>query len=243
MSCPDGSVCFNQDRFTITIVFIIGLLMFIYIRNSANISKYLTIKKVQKEYKKQIGKLEANIGELKHKLQNLDSDDGKAYKEAKKEIIEDISRKEKEREIYFRRLGDPVEEPRRTYPFTKDIYDNVQRYQPKVGVNIPTRGLASDYQPIGILTNVDSKKNPNILQLFGRAMYPGSYRWQYYTNSDNFQTVKVQVVHKGRECMSDIGCDELFTGDLVKVPSYDTHFRAELYRLDSPAYIPRLGVY
>jgi len=243
MSCPSGNVCFRQDRFTITIVFIIGVLMYIYINNSANISRYLTLKRVQKKYKKHISTLEANIGELKSKLVNLDSDDDKAYKEAKKEIIEDISRKEKEREVYFRRLGDPMEEPRRSYPFTTDIYNNVQRYQAKIGVNIPTRGVASDYQPVGILTNIDTKKNPNILQLFGRAMYPGSYRWQYYTNSDNFQTVKVQVIHKGRECMSDIGCDELYTGDLVRIPSYDSQFRVEMYRLDSPAYIPRLGVY
>ena len=51
------------------------------------------------------------------------------------------------------------------------------------------------------------------------------------------------ILYKGRECMSDIGCDELYTGDLVRIPSYDSQFRVEMYRLDSPAYIPRLGVY
>jgi hypothetical protein len=133
-----------------------------------------------------------------------------------------------------------MEEPRRTYPFTKDIYDNVQEYQAKTATNIPTRGLSSDFQPIGILTNIDTKKTPNILQLYGRAIYPASYRWQYYTNSDNFQSVKVQVVHKGRECMNDNGCEELYTGDVVRIPAYDMQFRVELYRLDKPAYIPHL---
>ena len=170
----------------------------------------------------------------------LNTEDGKDFRRAKKEITADIVRKEKEREIYFRRLGDPTEEPRRTYPFTKDIYDNVQEYAAKTGVNIPTRGLATDFQPIGILTNTETTKSPNILQLYGRAIWPGSYKWQYYTNSDNFQSVKVQVIHKGRECMNDLGCEEIYTGDIVKIPSYGMNFRAELYRLDSPAYIPRI---
>ena len=239
MDCPAGNVCFRQDRFAISTVIIISVLLFIYIKNSDRISQHLALRKIQKKSTKQIISLEKNIAELKNKLEMLNTEDGKEYRQAKKEITADIVRKEKEREIYFRRLGDPTEEPRRTYPFTKDIYDNVQEYTAKTGVNIPTRGLATDFQPIGILTNTDTTKSPNILQLYGRAIWPGSYKWQYYTNSDNFQSVKVQVIHKGRECMNDLGCEEIYTGDIVKIPSYGMNFRAELYRLDSPAYIPR----
>jgi TolA-binding protein len=238
MDCPAGNVCFRQDRFAISAALIISILLFIYIKNSDRISQHLALRKIQKKSTKQIITLEKNIADLKKKLDMLNTEDGKEFKQAKKEITADIVRKEKEREIYFRRLGDPTEEPRRTYPFTKDIYDNVQEYAAKTGVNIPTRGLATDFQPIGILTNTDTKQSPNILQLYGRAIWPGSYKWQYYTNSDNFQSVKVQIIHKGRECMNDLGCEELYTGDIVKIPAYNMHFRAELYRLDSPAYIP-----
>ncbi len=241
MDCPPGNVCFRQERFALGTVAIIAVLLFIYIKNSNGISRHMELKRVQGKSVKKIASLEENIEELKHKLEVLNSDGGKDYRKAKQEIVEDIARKEKERDIYFRRLGDPTEEPRRTYPFTKDIYDNVQRYQERLGVNIPTRGMATDFQPIGILTNIETHKQPNILQLYGRAIYPGSYKWQYYSNSDNFQSVKVQVIHKGRECLSDLGCEELYTGDIVRLPSYNMNFRAELYRLDSPAYIPRLG--
>ncbi len=241
MDCPPGNVCFRQERFAFGTVAIILVLLFVYIKNSKGITRHMQLKRVQEKSAKKIITLEQNIADLKKKLDMMNREDTKDFRRAKQEIVEDIARKEKERDIYFRRLGDPTEEPRRTYPFTKDIYDNVQNYQARLGVNIPTRGLATDFQPIGILTNIDTTKQPNILQLYGRAIYPGSYKWQYYSNSDNFQSVKVQVIHKGRECLSDLGCDELYTGDIVKLPSYNMNFRVELYRLDSPAYIPRLG--
>ena len=275
MDCPPGNVCFKQDRFLIGSMLAIGILLFLYIKNSNTLTQNLELtenknylqksvnelksalarfnqvytedKKEVKQFKKEkqklikdISKKEKILNKLNQTEQIMDEVDESQYNAVKKEVTKDIVRKEKEREIYFRRLGDPTEEPRMTYPFTKDIYDNVQSYQQKTATNIPTRGVSSDFQPIGILTNTDMKSSPTILQLYGRAMYPGSYRWQYYTNSDNFQSVKVQIIHKGRECMNDLGCDELYTGDSVRVPSYNKEFKVELYRLDRPAYIPQL---
>lgn len=145
-----------------------------------------------------------------------------------------------DRVISYRRLGDPVEEPRRSYPFTTDIYTRNHQQPAGATINYPTRGATLEFQPIGTLTNTKSPATPNILQLFGRAIYPGSYKWQYYTNSDNFQSVKVQLVHKGRQCMDDTGCEELSTGDTVRVPAYNMFFRVELYNIDKPTYIPQL---
>ena len=275
MDCPPGNVCFKQDRFLIGSILAIGILLFLYIRNSNTLTQNLELtenkkylqqsvmelksalgridqintdgKKEVKQFKKEkqklikdINKKEKILNKLNQTEQIMDEVDESQYNAVKKEVTKDIVRKEKEREIYFRRLGDPTEEPRRTYPFTKDIYDNVQDYQAKTATNIPTRGVSTDFQPIGILTNTDMKSTPTILQLYGRAIYPGSYKWQYYTNSDNFQSVKVQVIHKGRECMNDLGCEELYTGDSVRVPAYEKLFKVELYRLDRPAYIPQL---
>ena len=278
MDCPPGSVCFKQDRFLIGSIIAIGILLFLYIKNSNTLTQNLELienkkylsqsvnelksilagidsvytesKKDKKELKnyekkkekliKDINKKEKILSRINQTENIMDEVDESQYNAVKKEVTKDIVRKEKEREIYFRRLGDPTEEPRRTYPFTKDIYDNVQNYQSKTATNIPTRGVSTDFQPIGILTNTDMKSTPTILQLYGRAIYPGSYKWQYYTNSDNFQSVKVQVIHKGRECMNDLGCEELYTGDSVRVPAYEKQFKVELYRLDRPAYIPQL---
>ena len=271
MDCPPGNVCFKQDRFLIGSMLAIGILLFLYIKNSNTLTQNLELtenknylqksvnelksalarfnqvytedKKEVKQFKKEkqklikdINKKEKILNKLNQTEQIMDEVDESQYNAVKKEVTKDIVRKEKEREIYFRRLGDPTEEPRRTYPFTKDIYDNVQEYQAKTATNIPTRGVSTDFQPIGILTNTDMKSTPTILQLYGRAIYPGSYKWQYYTNSDNFQSVKVQVIHKGRECMNDLGCEELYTGDSVRVPAYEKQFK--VYEMDSYACSP-----
>jgi hypothetical protein len=139
----------------------------------------------------------------------------------------------------YRRIADPLEVPERTYPFTESIYNRVINYQPKMAVNIPTRGVETYFQPIGVLT---STMNPNrVLQLYGRAIYPGSNKWQYYTNTDAFQSVKVTIRHNRRDCLNELGCDQIFQGDIVEVPAYHGEtFRVELYNIDKPRYISYL---
>lgn len=212
MLCPPGNVCFKQDNFVLGIVlFVVAGAIYAYVQTN------------QQQQQQQQQRLLPPPPPSLPPIQ--------------------------QRDVSHRRLGDPVEEPRRTYPFTTSVYNNVQRYQGQNPINISTRGETRDFQPIGTLTNTNNNNNnnntaassPHILQLFGRAIYPGSYKWQYYTNSDNFQSVKVQLVHKGRQCLDDIGCEELSTGDIVRVPAYhNLLFRVELYGLDKPTYIPYL---
>jgi hypothetical protein len=226
--CPPGNVCFKQNTF------IIGVLLFVL---SGFVYAYV----------------------MSLRLQPLQPSSQQPHSSRTPKQVSDQA---SQRSMSEERLFNPVEEPRRTYPFTTDIYNNVQRQQQKIPINVSTRGDMRDFQPIGTLTNVNNghnnnhnnnhnnqnNNNPNnnnnnnndskILQLFGRAIYPGSYKWQYYTNSDNFQSVKVQLIHKGRQCLDDIGCEELNTGDIVRVPAYNMHFRVELYNIDKPMYIP-----
>lgn len=211
-SCPPGNVCFKQDNFVLSVVlFLLAGIIYAYVQSNQQ--------------------------------QQTPPPPPPPPSYTPTQVVE----QQPQRDMSHRRLGDPVEEPRRTYPFTTTVYNNVQRYQQqKQPINISTRGETRDFQPIGTLTNTTNNNNnnntttsPHILQLFGRAIYPGSYKWQYYTNSDNFQSVKVQLVHKGRQCLDDIGCEELSTGDIVRVPAYQNLlFRVELYGLDKPTYIP-----
>lgn len=218
-SCPPGNVCFKQDNFVLSVVlFLLAGIIYAYVQS--------------------------NQQQQAPPSPSPPPPPPPSYTPA--QVVE----QQPQRDLSHRRLGDPVEEPRRTYPFTTTVYNNVQRYQQqKQPINISTRGETRDFQPIGTLTNTNTTNNnnnnggtpPHILQLFGRAIYPGSYKWQYYTNSDNFQSVKVQLVHKGRQCLDDIGCEELSTGDVVRVPAYQNLlFRVELYGLDKPTYIPYL---
>ena len=232
MECPEGNVCFRKDSFGLWVITLLIVFVFLYFKLSKRMDKNLELKQREIDYKKKIGELEEHIKNLRSEFSNAPSN------RIKKTIEKDIKRFENEKEIYYKRLADPLEVPNQTYEFTRDIYNKVQDYQPKQMVNIPTRGVPTDFQPIGILTNVDSKKNPNILQLFGRPLWIGSNKWQYYTSSDNYQSIKIQIISKKRECLSDLGCEELYIGDIVHVPSYGMDFRVDLYRLDKPTYIP-----
>lgn len=134
------------------------------------------------------------------------------------------------------RIINPLLPPERSYTNTYGI-----------PINIPSRGPFQAYQQVGILSKdeiADPDKIPgnnndsNILPLFGRPTYYGSNRWNYYTSSDKFQSVKLPINIDGRKCTEDLGCDELRDGDMVTIPSYNGRFRVEIYDFDKPRYIP-----
>lgn len=141
-----------------------------------------------------------------------------------------------EAEKNMERIINPLLPPERSYVNTYGI-----------PINIPSRGALQAYQQMGILYK-ENIENPdklpgnnnesNILLLFGRPTYSGSNRWNYYTSSDKFQTVKLPISLEGRRCTDDLGCNELRNGDMVVIPSYNGRFRVEIYDWDKPRYIP-----
>lgn len=141
-----------------------------------------------------------------------------------------------EAEKNIERIINPMLPPERSYENTYGI-----------PINIPSRGPFQSYQQIGSLSKeniIDTEKLPgnnnetNILPLFGRPTYTGSNRWNYYTSSDKFQSVKLPINIDGRKCTEDLGCNELRDGDMVSIPSYNGKFKVELYDFDKPRYIP-----
>lgn len=132
------------------------------------------------------------------------------------------------------RIINPILPPERSYENSYGI-----------PINQPSRGPTGAYQQVGFLSqtttsgDANGKNNENlILPLMGRPIYFGSRNWSYYTFSEKYQTVKLPLTHKGRKCDSDIGCDELYEGDKVKVPPYHGEFTVHLYDYDKPSYIP-----
>lgn len=141
-----------------------------------------------------------------------------------------------EAEKNIERIINPILPPERSYENTYGI-----------PINIPSRGPQQTYQQVGILYKEKVEKHgqmpgdnteTNILPLFGRPTYSGSNRWNYYTSSDKFQTVKLPITLDGRKCTDDLGCNELREGDMVVIPSYNGRFRVEIYDFDKPRYIP-----
>lgn len=105
----------------------------------------------------------------------------------------------------------------------------------RMPINIPTRGAPENYTVVGVLNDVTSKK---ILPLYGRKVYNGSPKWNYYTSTDGYNTLHLSIIHKNKDCWNEYGCDELYSDDIVHVSGYDGEFKVNMYKRTGPTYIP-----
>jgi len=104
-----------------------------------------------------------------------------------------------------------------------------------IPINIPTQGLPESFQSVGVVS-VDDK----ILPLYGRRTGRGGDRWNYYTRTDTYNPVPIPVKFQKRDCMDDVGCQEILSGEEIKVEVMNKPGRTSMYRYDGPKYIPGL---
>lgn len=111
---------------------------------------------------------------------------------------------------------------------------------PATSINHPTRGEPSEFQMLGLLTSErsDGVDEPIMLPLLGRQLYNGSQKWEYYAGSDKLHPAKISIDFNNKTCSDDTGCDEIYNGDLVYVPTYNRNFRASIYKKEIIRYIP-----
>jgi len=100
-------------------------------------------------------------------------------------------------------------------------------------INIPTQGLPESFQSVGII-NVGEQ----VLPLYGRRTTGGSDRWNYYTRTDTYNPVPIPVRFQKRDCMDDVGCQEILSGENVKIEALNKEGKTNIYRFDGPKYIP-----
>ena len=138
-------------------------------------------------------------------------------------------------------------------PLSRNYHeDPTGRIEPVVGrggipINIETRGSGGDFQQVGILSKNDIKNDgeapgnntdSNILPLYGKPTYRGSNRWLYYTETDKFNPIKIPITVNNKDCTDDQGCEELYDGGEVSIPSYNGVFKVKIYKFNKPRYIP-----
>jgi len=207
-TCPNGYICINHFQ---TIVIIIILLGIMYTINNEN-------------YKK----LFANTHNLALKENELKYKSNEILNLKQKNI--DI-----ETNNYRQHNENVISDP---------LYPPLKRGIP---INIETRESGGDYQQLGILSKGsinDDDKTPGhntdsvILPLYGKPTYRGSNKWLYYTETDKLHPVKIPVNYGGKDCTDDYGCDEIYDGSSVTIPSYNGDFTAKIYKLNKPRYIP-----
>jgi len=104
-----------------------------------------------------------------------------------------------------------------------------------IPINITTRGLPQAFQQAGII-----KTGDQILPLYGRQTAYRSDRYNYYTRTDSYNPVQLPINYQRRDCMDDIGCDELLGGESIRVSGLEKTGNVEVYKYDGPKYIPGL---
>lgn len=108
---------------------------------------------------------------------------------------------------------------------------------PGLGVfNQPTQGLPEAYQSMGVLQT----DNGQILPLYGRRTAYSSNRYNYYTRTDTNNPVPLPIHYKRRDCQDSMGCDELFSGESIKILPTGGSATATIYQMDGPLYVPGL---
>jgi hypothetical protein len=93
----------------------------------------------------------------------------------------------------------------------------------------------TSYRQVGIL---NTKEKGKILALMGRPLFVNRDKWQYYTMSDQNNSVKLPISRNGRSCTNEYGCDKLFSGDKVFVEGYNEGFRVTIYDNNVLNYLP-----
>jgi hypothetical protein len=82
-------------------------------------------------------------------------------------------------------------------------------------------------QQMGILTG-----SGETLPLYGKEVRGRRDRYHYYTTTGGENLYPIPVSHSGRDCMEDIGCQELYGNETVSVTGKTGSFAVKMYRTD-----------
>lgn len=71
------------------------------------------------------------------------------------------------------------------------------------------------------------------LPLYGKEVHGHRDRYHYYTTTSNGDSLyPVPISFNGRDCVDDIGCQELYGNESVTVTGKDGSFNTHMYRTD-----------
>lgn len=84
-------------------------------------------------------------------------------------------------------------------------------------------------QQMGVLVGPDEETLP----LYGKEVRGRRDQYHYYTTTPGDQVYPLPVTINNRDCMDDIGCQELYGNETVSVLGQTGSFQAKLYRTDN----------
>ena len=83
-------------------------------------------------------------------------------------------------------------------------------------------------QQMGILVGGEGETLP----LYGKEVRGRRDRYHYYTTTGGENLYPIPVSHDGRDCIDDIGCQELYGNESVSVTGKTGSFDVKMYRTD-----------
>lgn len=225
--CPNGYICINHfNAFGIIILLLIGF----YIFNKENYRQIYS----------KLNFLETKTFQESDNQNNNDNRNSQENHIHQNEVInhQNYEVNNIDNENIDRRLIDNSLYP----PLSRNPY-----LKKGIPINIETRESGGDFQQVGILSKTDISNNAQqpgnnnesvVLPLYGKPLYRGSSKWLYYTETDRNRPIKIPIVVNNVDCTDDRGCDEIYDGGSVTIPSLNGDFNVKLYKFNKPRYIP-----
>jgi len=109
-------------------------------------------------------------------------------------------------------------------------------------INVSTSIGAVDtvYRQLGLLTPLNGSSKDSILPLMGRPLFTNRDKWNYYSTSNQHNNIKLPLIHKGKNCTNEYGCDKIFTGDIVYIEGVNERYKVTMYENDTIRYLPSI---
>ena len=98
------------------------------------------------------------------------------------------------------------------------MYDDVRRSVGLYPISTSIGGVTNaSYRQVGIITPLNQTSVDNILSLMGRPVHTSRDKWQYYTISNQQNSIKLPISSNGRSGLTEYGVDRLSSGDSIYV--------------------------
>lgn len=101
-------------------------------------------------------------------------------------------------------------------------------YPPIEPRTITAQRYKTEYTNLGYIQSEEGE-----YPLWGVRSATRKHRWHYYTTNDPnnpSSRVKLPVSYSGRDCMDELGCDEIYENENVSVGGRTENYRVHLYR-------------
>lgn len=126
-----------------------------------------------------------------------------------------------------------------------DVRPDVVLHHGKVPINVSTRHYDASYRQVGLLSpeaggngSHGNTLRENLIPLMGRPLDRSRDKWNFYTINNSNNSIKLPIVHKGKSCTNEYGCDNLYNGDTIYVEGLKQPFKVTMYDTDTMKYLP-----